>query len=179
MLKSIYYYKKNENECFICCTKEGKTEKELISDMLSHKTLNYPLINLSCAYHCFCKNIYAHNICLININKCPQCRKEVKKPNLYVVTQYDFYLKYYFDWIKKDLNRIEQVQIYFYLIIIVIIFLLFLFDLIKKEIDIIKTYSLIFAIIYGIIFMIHIFGLHLQDYFEKYWLYKWHKYSAV
>jgi hypothetical protein len=54
----------------------------------------YPFVLLSDAYGCECKTIQAHNKCLININKCPTCRKVVSKPNLYVKTRLD----YYFSW---------------------------------------------------------------------------------
>lgn len=103
MLKSIYYYFfKEVNECFICCTKDGKTQQEITFEMaFNQKKLNYPLINLSSAYNCACINILAHNKCLLNIKKCPTCRKIVTKHNLYVKTNLDYYLKYYFDWIKK------------------------------------------------------------------------------
>ena len=41
----------------------------------------------------------------------------VQKPNLYVKTKYDYYLKFYLDWIKKDTKRIKQIKYYTILLI--------------------------------------------------------------
>ncbi len=57
------WFYKEENECFICCTKDGKTIQEKFLDNPHHQQLNYPLIPLQYAYGCNCKNSYAHNRC--------------------------------------------------------------------------------------------------------------------
>ena len=51
----------NSKECFICCS-------DLSSDEQFNK-FTYPLLSMSEAFDCDCLNNYAHNKCLININK--------------------------------------------------------------------------------------------------------------
>lgn len=62
------------NDCFIRCTKSGKSEQ--------NKLVFYPLLRLSSAYGCNCIDTMAHNKCLLGIKKCPTCRKAVSKSNL-------------------------------------------------------------------------------------------------
>lgn len=59
-------------ECFICCSKSGKTDQDRIMELIvNRRKFAYPLILLSDAYGCECKTTKAHNKCLINITKCP------------------------------------------------------------------------------------------------------------
>lgn len=99
-----FLFKANK-ECFICYS-TGKTEQEeLLESFYNVKTMNYPLISMCDAYGCKCINNYAHNKCLLNVNKCPTCRKEIK-PKLYITTKYDFYLKYLLNYLRKDTSKI-------------------------------------------------------------------------
>ena len=107
MFSKLFWSK--PDECFICCSVDGKTDTEKqIEMMYNQKYGNYPLLALSTVYNCKCQNSYAHNKCLLNLNKCPTCRKVVSKPNLYVKTSYDYYLWFLLDWVKKDISRIEK-----------------------------------------------------------------------
>lgn len=45
--------------------------------------MEYPLISMNDAYDCDCINNYAHNKCLLNINKCPTCKKSSKTKLIY------------------------------------------------------------------------------------------------
>jgi hypothetical protein len=88
---SKFFWSKSE-ECFICCSVDGKSDTEKQFEMIyNQKYTNYPLLPLSKIYSCNCCTSYAHNKCLLNLNKCPTCRKVVSKPNLYVKTSYGFY----------------------------------------------------------------------------------------
>lgn len=93
---SKFFCKKKEEECLICYSNDGKSDQEKCMEMFFNQKhfLNYPLIPISYAFNCNCKNKYAHNKCLFNIKKCPTCRKIVHKPNLYIKTKYDYYLKF-------------------------------------------------------------------------------------
>ena len=118
-----------QNECFICCSVDGKSDTEKQFEMMyNQKYANYPLLTLSTAYNCKCQNSYAHNKCLLNINKCPTCRKVVVKPNLYVKTRYDYYLCFLLDWFKKDTSCIEKMK--WCAIMYIIIMCLFLYSII-------------------------------------------------
>lgn len=91
------------HECAICFSNDGKTETELAEGVVfNRKTHNYPIISLKQAYNCECKNTFAHNKCLLNIKKCPTCRKIVPKPNLYVKTWYDYIFYFIFNHIKTN-----------------------------------------------------------------------------
>ena len=163
-------------ECFICCSIEGKSETEIKYEMIFNKKyMNYPLVLLSNSYGCKCCNSYAHNKCLLNINKCPTCRKVVLKPNLYVKTKYDYYLWFLLDWVKKDISRIEKIKWCAIVNIITIWILLYLFDKNKETIELIipsKSYcSLSFVIAIGILWYGSVYTVILEDYFKKYWLY--------
>lgn len=170
-LLNLFGFSNEKPECFICCSDTGKTDKELEFEMLyNQKFLNYPLITMKDAFNCKCKNLYAHNRCLIKINKCPLCRKNIK-PKLYVKSNYDFWLYYFFEWIKKDISRIKKIQWFSVSCLILTLPILCMLD---KKIIVIEpktTLSLIFASIYGIIYFFAIFMILLNDYFKKYWLY--------
>jgi hypothetical protein len=77
-------------ECFICCDISGKSKNEQIFDMMYGNNaiiLNYPIISLSSAFSCDCKNMFAHNTCISKLNKCPQCRKNIKPNVFYIPSQ--------------------------------------------------------------------------------------------
>ena len=126
MIFNFFKSKKNHPieiiECFICCSEHGKSEKELLLEAKlypTNKTINYPLLSLAEVYGCECHTSYAHNKCLLTINKCPTCR-QISKPNLYVKTRYDYYLKFLLRWLKKDPSNISKLNWYmiYYLIFI-------------------------------------------------------------
>ena len=145
--------------------------------MYNQKYGNYALLALSEAYNCKCKNSYAHNKCLLNLKKCPTCRKVVSKPNLYVKTSYDYWLWFLLDWVKKDTSRIEKMKCS--AVICIIIMCLFLYSIdkfISKELfeTIIppkSNISLCFATIMGVSYFLACYTVILDDYFKKYWLY--------
>jgi len=156
----------DKKECFICCTHNGKSENEIKFELIFNKyNFNFPLIPLSDAYNCDCKHSFAHNKCLFSIKKCPTCRKTVLKPNLYVKSVNDYYLKYYLNWIKKDPKRIKQVE--FYLLLYFCIIFLPMLGIIEYS----KKYSLFFSVILLSVLYFGIFLYNLKDYFIKYWLY--------
>jgi len=174
---SKLFWTKSE-ECFICCSIDGKSDTEKQFEMMyNQKYLNYPLLTLSKAYDCNCSKSYAHNKCLLNINKCPTCRKIVLKPNLYVVTSYDYYLWFLLDWLKKDISRIKIMEWCAISCIIVVCLLLYLIDKIidKEQFEVIippkSNKSLCFAIIISTLYFLSIYTILLNDYFRKYWLY--------
>jgi len=167
---------KELDECFICCTHDGKTDIDKTIETSSNKTLCYPLLELSYVYGCNCKGFLAHNRCLLSIKKCPTCRKKPEKMNLYKYTKYDYYFKYYFDWIKKDAKRIKKTEKYVltYLFFIFIPSLLLLEYLKENNIIIIPKCSIIsfiFALLFGSFYCIGLILFGLNDYFVKYWLY--------
>lgn len=162
-------------ECFICCSIDGKNEKELLLETFNTKTMNYPLLSLSDVYNCNCKKKYAHNKCLLNINKCPMCRKE-SYAKLYVQTKYDYYLKYLLNWLKKDNSNIHKLNCH---MIYSIIFGSIILSICATYEDVIcqiippkSIISLCFAIIItlSIFIPLYIFTI-LNDYIMKYWLY--------
>lgn len=114
-------------ECFICCTHTRENEN-FLDLFFNISQYGYPIIALSYAYDCKCKNIYAHNKCLLNIVKCPQCRKEVKKPNLLVKTNRDYYFYYFFEYLKKYPKLIKIIEIITISIIISLIGIAFIID---------------------------------------------------
>ena len=128
-------------------------------------TINYPLLSLAEAYDCECHTSYAHNKCLLTINKCPTCRKK-SKPNLYVRTRYDYYLKFLLRWLKKDKSKILTDYNYM---------LIFLINLGSCII----YYNCNNAIKIFIIVSIYILN-NFYDYLKKYWLYnsKTNKYDV-
>jgi hypothetical protein len=150
-----------KKECFICC-----------SD-LSEQNFNrfsYPLLSMADAFNCNCVNNYAHNKCLININKCPTCRKE-SVPNLYVYTKYDYYFSPLLNWLKNDISRIEKINwfILYYLMFLYCIVLILHCN--KNLVNTLISYCkmlLFFTIM--ITFTIYILTI-FNDYLKKYWLY--------
>jgi len=178
MFYKLFWFWKNQDECFICCSFDGKTDTEKQFELMyGQKYLNYPMLPLSQAYGCSCHNSYAHNKCLLNINKCPTCRKVVSNPNLYVKTRYDYYLKFLLDWIKKDITRIEKIKWCAGVYIIIMCLLLYSIDkIIGKELfdTIIPPYSyssLCFATVISTLYFLSLYTIILDDYFKKYWLY--------
>ena len=169
-------FKKNiKEECFICCSFDGKNDDEIKMELYGQKYLNYPLLSLSKAYNCNCHNSYAHNKCLLNINKCPTCRKYITKPNLYVNTRYDYYLYYLFEWIKKDISRIEKIKWLAITYFIFICFMLNLFENNKKIVRVILPPNSIISIMFSTtitsLCSLSVYTIVLNDYFNKYWLY--------
>lgn len=162
-------------ECFICCSSDGKSEGEKTFEIMANqKYLDYPLLLLSKAYDCKCTS-YAHNKCLLNINKCPTCRKVVQYPKLYVETNYDYYLFFLLDWTKKDISRIEKIKMCAIYCIVIVSVVLFLCDKNKDKFNTIippkSNESLCFAIIIGVMYFSSLYSIILDDYFKKYWLY--------
>lgn len=159
-------------ECFICCSKSDKTDQDKLIELCAkRKKFAYPVITLSDAYGCKCNSMHAHNKCLLNINKCPSCRKVVLKPNLYVRTQLDFYLYYLFAIIKSNPKIIECAK---YFGTGLMILLITIYILIDKNIINVNDTNIKFHISIGILLFISLFVgfiLALEDYFVKYWLY--------
>jgi hypothetical protein len=169
--------KEEEKECFICCTIDGKSNAEQQFEMMyNQKTMNYPLISLNKAYDCNCRNLHAHNKCLLSINKCPTCRKTVLKPNLYVKTKYDYYLWFLLDWIKKDNLRIDKIKWSAVIGQITLCVFLYIAGRNKEALDAIippKSHiALCFAIVIGCLHFVFVYTfVVLGDYFNKYCLY--------
>ena len=168
---------KPKKECFICYS-TGKTEQEeLLESFYNAKTMNYPLISMCDAYGCKCINNYAHNKCLLNVNKCPTCRKETK-PKLYITTKYDYFLKYLLNYLKKNNSNIVKLNMFMVYSLIFGLLLLGFCALYEKEIkksNILPKKSFInlcFSItIVSLIFIpLYIFTV-FNDYLKKYWLY--------
>lgn len=150
-------------ECFICCTKDGKSYEEIMLDSFYFKLSDYPLIQLSYAYNCRC-NLYAHNRCLKNILNCPTCRKLVNKPKLYVETFIEEYL--YLEWIVKNplkLKIFERCNIVMILFIIIINYF--------NEFKIIKITNIYILCLLIFFLLFGIYNLNLIDYIKKYYLY--------
>jgi hypothetical protein len=69
--------KDKDKDCFICCTKHGLTDRELL---VNPNAWHYPQITLAQAYGCKCVHTVAHNRCLQRANnsgsghRCPTCR---------------------------------------------------------------------------------------------------------
>lgn len=158
-------------ECFICCTKSGKSEHDKIMELFNNrKNLAYPLISLSDAYCCECKN-KAHNKCLININKCPTCRKLVSKPKLYVKTILDLLLGPLFIIIRTNPSIIRYSNVFGAGLVIL---LLGIFTCIDKNIITISETDTKYHIGLCILLAVQLFAgfiCALNDYFVKYWLY--------
>ena len=167
---------KSKKECFICYS-TGKTIKEEHDEIIYHiKTMNYPLISMDKAYGCKWKNYYAHNKCLLNIDKCPTCR-HVVNPKLYITTRYDYYIPFLLNWLKKDKINIFKLNKYMIYCLIFGILILGICALFEKELNeskILQKKSLInlcFSIcIVSLIFIpLYIFTI-FNDYLKKYWL---------
>jgi len=164
------------DECFICCSVDGKSDSDKQFELFfNQKYGNYPLIKLSQAYDCNCRNMYAHNRCLLHIHKCPTCRKTVVKPNLYVKTRYDYYLWFLLDWVKKDATNIEKIKWYAMTTLVIFCLILYLLDKNKEALYVIippkSNKSLFLAIVLGSMYFLSLYTIILDDYFKKYWLY--------
>ncbi len=170
-----FFTKKQKEECFICCS-DAKTEKEqYIEKMTNQKSMDYPLLSMSYVYGCKCVNYHAHNKCLLNINKCPTCRKDAI-PILYKFTKYDYYLKFLLNWLKKDPSNFIRLNWYMMYCLLLIFGLLFCCamneDKINKIIKPKSKASLCVSIVISISFGIPLFMLtSFNDYIKKYWLY--------
>ena len=158
-------------ECFICCNSKGKSEQEILEELfLNRQTHNYPLITMAHAYGCNCTGSIAHNKCLRGIKKCPTCRKNVTKPNLYVGTRYDFWFGPLFNIIRSNLWIISKIKIYF----AISMGLFFGLHLLIEKKYIIVDRNLQWKISFGLMLLIQLgtgIVLLMEDYFKKYWLY--------
>lgn len=157
-------------ECFICYS-NGKTSNEEIQEIfMKRQGLNYPLISLGYAFNCNCFNTFAHNKCLIDIKKCPTCRKIVEKPNLYVHTIFDYLFGFIFSIVKSNLYLLDQIK---NICGIIIIFMVLTHILIENNyIQITSDWK--FKLSIGLLICIQfICGsiFIMEDYFAKYWLY--------
>jgi hypothetical protein len=159
------------DECFICCTKEGKTEIEKAQDIFTNRrTFGYPIIKIAYAYGCNCSNTFAHNKCLLGINKCPTCRKTVSKPNLYVETRYDLIFGPLFRKIKSNPQLINKIEVFSGILILFSFGLLFACE---KEFIVIEKNTK-YMVLLGLLLFVQIIAgtiLLMKDYFVKYWLY--------
>ncbi len=153
-----------ENECFICCSKSGKTTHEKLLDNVYHKRLRYPLISLSYAYECNCKTMWAHNRCLIGITKCPTCRKNINKPRLCVRGNIENFL--YLGWIRKNPTKFKKIEY----ISVLIMFIIFVLNYLNEQKYIVITNNYILLSFISISLMCSVI-LYIGDYIEKYWLY--------
>ena len=153
-------------ECIICLSIR-RDINEQISEIYF---ITYPLILLKKAYECDCINSYAHNICLKNINKCPTCRKNVTKPNLYVETKFDYYFFWIFNFIKKNPLIIIKFNICCFIFLFLLLILLLL---IEKNIILLSDNSksnIVICILFFIILFSN-FMIVIDEYLKKYWLY--------
>jgi len=161
------------DDCFICCSLDGKsTQEKLMEITFNKKTHSYPLVKLSQAYGCGCVGNMAHNKCLLGINKCPTCRKQVPKPNLYVQTCYDYWFGIIFIQIKKNPRLIYWTKIFGLIGMMILFGLGWLIDKKFILIQTQPTYST--HITMGLLILIQFIGaicFIMDDYFKKYWLY--------
>jgi hypothetical protein len=108
---------------------------------------------------------------LLNINKCPTCRKRVGKPNLYVKTRYDYVFgTNIFKIIKSNPKIIGSIKTICAGIVVLSLGIFFMID--KKYIGVENNYKA--NILFGILILIQLFSgivLAMEDYFKKYWLY--------
>jgi len=171
-------------ECFICCTTTGKSDYEnnFIYNLFS---LSYPLFPLSYYYKCKCNTMYSHNKCLINIKKCPSCRKKNVHPNLCILPDYDKYFILQHPFKKKCLYFIIHFQKKLYNFFYNCLYFLFLFIgvfsfvygtfSIISSVKISYKYSLYFYIsnIYLLFctFFLFITQYYFNQYITKWWLY--------
>lgn len=159
------------DECFICCSFDGKSSSEKTNEICFNRTfLPYPLVKLSQVYNCNCKSLIAHNKCLLGIKKCPTCRKYSEKPNLYVRTFYDNIFGWMFKYIKLNPHMIKIIKNCGGIFVIVLLCLYFLIhnNIIQINSNLITNVSI------GILILVQFIGgfcLIMEDYFIKYWLY--------
>ena len=150
-------------ECFICCTKDGKTETERTLELIigKRKSICYPLISLSYAYGCCCHTSFAHNKCLLLVNKCPTCRKQVSRPYLRVET----WLNRRLVWIRENPILYKQRLKYFNFIVMV----LFLVS-IGGYVGYLKLHTVVMGVILFFMFLCQFVSI-LDDSLNKCWLY--------
>ena len=128
----------------------------------------YPLLSMSYVYECKCKKYYAHNKCLINIDKCPICRKEIK-PYLYINTKYDYYCYYLLKWLRKDTLNIYNLHW----------IVLYIFIVICEILITVHENIIYYVIFYGLLFGFILFILtELNTYIKIYWLYDGENYNV-
>ncbi len=174
MLEWWRRWRKPPDECFICCTEDGKTENELKMDKANrHKSWNYPLLSMAHVYGCQCIGSLAHNRCLLSIHKCPTCRKDVQRPNLCVAkTKFDVVFAYLLQWLRQDPNHVEvmtnRAAVVFF--VSFVFFGLITHDFVEPPKD-----SLVFNVFFWTLFILNLVSLFLlifvNDYVRKYWLY--------
>jgi hypothetical protein len=165
------------DECFICCSPDGKSPNEKTMEIFyNRRFFPYPLVKLSKVYNCYCigDGLIAHNKCLLGIKKCPTCRKQPSKPNLYVETKYDYIFGWVFKYIKLNPYMIKIIK---NCAGIIVLFLIVIFILIDNKIigiNLGSNSNLITNLTIGLLLVIQLVGgfcLIMEDYFVKYWLY--------
>jgi hypothetical protein len=114
----IFKLFKTKNECIICYS-SGKNEKEELNDKFNGKTFDYPLIKLSDMYNCKCI-LYAHNICLKSVIRCPTCR--------IVRTKFYFKDNFILNFFNKNQWIIKYYDKLFNLILLLLICVIMFFD---------------------------------------------------
>ena len=170
------FCRRDDKECYICYSIDGKTDEENLQEMMFNtKTMAYPLISMANAYGCACIDKYTHNKCIIGINKCPTCRKQVNKPNLYIKTRYDYYCPWLLNWLKTrgNISSLNWFMINVLMLICSILLACSVYqDTVNKFIPPRSKISLLFASIIAISFYISLYSLTIfNDYLVKYWLY--------
>ena len=151
-----------EEECFICCSKSGKTDQERLLDNMHHSRMWYPLVPLSYAYGCRCTTSWVHNRCLLGVYKCPTCRKQAI-PRLRIKGQLEHYV--YLDWIRiypAAFHRLKQFSVISPLLIFMLNWLQEL-----RYLDMPTWLICMMLVTLAINTMI----LLAYDYTEKYWLF--------
>jgi hypothetical protein len=150
-------------ECFICCTKDGKSDNERFHEMIlgKRKTMGYPIISLSYAYGCCCHTSFAHNKCLQTVNKCPTCRKQVTKPYLRVDTLVNRRL----GWIRENPALYKERLKYFYFCVGVMVLVS-----LGENTGYLEVHPCIMGVILVFMFTAQFFVI-LDDSLNKYWLY--------
>jgi len=163
-----------DEECFICCSSDGKNEHDHITDQyFNRKTFGYPIVLLSDVYECRC-NSYAHNKCLYNVNKCPMCRKSNLnyKSNLVVKSRLDLYLNPLFTILKSNPKFIKWIKMVGCSMIILMVVIIIGIDKGVISLPTNPDYKFHITIVFAL--SIQFIGgivLTLEDYFKKYWLY--------
>lgn len=149
-------------ECFICYTKDGKSDAEKAKDLMQNrKSIGYPIIPLSHAYGCRCHSSFAHNKCLQRIDKCPTCRKHVSRPSLRVETWFNRRL----GWIRRNPALYKERLRYLFICVCV----MFPISLAANE-GYIEIHPFLMGVILVCILSAQFFVI-LDDRLNKYWLY--------
>ena len=159
-----------KDECIICYSFNGKTDREEMLEMsMGAKSSAFPMKPLSDVYGCKCVSL-CHSRCLIQIDKCPTCRKQ-NKPNLYIKTSYDYYLYYLLEWLKNDTNNVGKLKKISCAMILLFIIICFMLDKNYISIKHNNTINLIGSIIFALIYSGALYIIVIIDYVYKYWLY--------